>query len=208
MLPAPPAYRNQNADAWTFQPAPVDRGILSFHQSLPSYAATPLVCCNDLAKALGVRMVYVKDESERFGLPSFKILGASWAIYRAVCTKLGHTPDISLLELSKIASGSSISLVTCSDGNWGRSVARMAKYLTIPATVYVPANIDKATQDKIVGEGARCLVSPGDYDASIRAAKKLADQTEGALLVMDTSWVDYTEVPQVRSMEQQNGAQC
>lgn len=176
-----------NADTWSSRTSPVDPSILDFHQSLPFYVATPLIRCESLARALGLRSLYVKDESERFGLLSFKILGASWAIYRAACAKLDLKPDVSLKELSKTASQSSISLVTCSDGNWGRAVARMAKYLTIPATVYVPANIDKATQDKIASERAQCIVSPGDYDASIKAARELAEQTEGGLLVMDTS---------------------
>ena len=114
-----------------------------------------------------------------------------------MCAKVGAEPHVSLSDLSIAARDNNISLVCCSDGNWGRSVARMAKYLSIPATVYVPANIDKATQDKISSEGATCLVSPGDYDAAIKTAQKLANETEGALLTMDTSWEGYTEFPQV-----------
>lgn len=190
-------YQNPMAKGWQCQPRVPDPAILDFHKTLPHYAPTPLMRFDGLAKSLGIRSLHVKDESERFGLPSFKILGASWAIYRAVCAKIDIEPTISLKDLSRSASKSGISLVTCSDGNWGRSVARMAKYLSIPATIFVPANIDQATQDKISSEGAQCLVCPGDYNASIQAAQEFAGEDKGALLVMDTSWEGYTTIPQV-----------
>lgn len=53
---------------------------LAYHRSLPGYRPTPLVDIPGLAAALGVARVLVKDESDRLGLPAFKILGASWAI--------------------------------------------------------------------------------------------------------------------------------
>lgn len=97
------------------------------------------------------------------------------------------------------AGRNTISLVTCSDGNWGRSVARVAQIFGIRrTTVFVPASIDKATRDKISEEGATCLVCPGDYDASVVAARKLANESIGALLVMDTSWEGYQDIPLVR----------
>lgn len=190
------AYSNPKAASWTYRGRPPGKDVLDFHKTLPFYGTTPTIKLETLALSLGVRSLYFKDESQRFGLPSFKILGASWAIYRAVCKELSLEPNVSLDQVSEIARGKGVNLISCSDGNWGRAVARMASYLKIAATIFVPENIDKATQDKISGEGARCLVSPGDYNASIRAAQKLAYETSGALLVMDTSWPGYTEVPQ------------
>ena len=50
--------------------------MLGFHRSLPGYAPTPLRRLSDMAKALGVRDILVKDESQRFGIKAFKALGA------------------------------------------------------------------------------------------------------------------------------------
>lgn len=170
--------------------------IEGFHRTLPEYGETPLISVPELAEELQVGHVFVKDESSRFGLPAFKILGASWAIYRAVCEEVGQEPDVSLHQLGQLAQKREIGLVTCSDGNWGRSVARMGKHLGIPALVFVPQNIDKATQDKVAGEGAEVRVVEGSYDDSIAAARKEANET-GALLVMDTSWPGYEQIPAV-----------
>ena len=42
-----------------------------------------------MARALGLGRVWLKLESERLGLPAFKILGASWAVYRALAERFG-----------------------------------------------------------------------------------------------------------------------
>lgn len=188
-------YLNPPARKWTCE-AIINPAVEQFHRKLPDYAETPLVPLGDLARELGVGHVLVKDESSRFGLPAFKILGASWAIYRAVAAKVGLPPTVSLEELGSAANKQSVKLVACSDGNWGRAVARMARYLGVPATVFVPKNIDKTTQDKIASEGARVPVVQGDYDASIRAAIVEAEGSNG-LLAMDTSWPGYEEIPGV-----------
>src|SRR3989344_1922331 len=54
----------------------------AFHRTLPGYAPTPLVSMPSLAEELGLKSVWVKDESKRFGLNAFKALGASYAIYK------------------------------------------------------------------------------------------------------------------------------
>jgi diaminopropionate ammonia-lyase len=68
---------------------PAGRAPLNFHRRLPGYAATSLVDEPGLADSLGVGKVWVKDESWRLGLPAFKILGASWAVYRALEQRSG-----------------------------------------------------------------------------------------------------------------------
>src|SRR4051794_19201901 len=69
-----------------------DRPI-ELHRRLPGYHETPLVEAPRLAQRLGVAQVFVKDETSRFGLPSFKVLGASWATYAALRDRLGPLPD-------------------------------------------------------------------------------------------------------------------
>ncbi|KAF2436135.1 tryptophan synthase beta subunit-like PLP-dependent enzyme [Tothia fuscella] len=186
-------YLNPSARTWTCK-NPIDPKVLDFHRSLPEYAVTPLTPLCELAKELGIGHVFVKDESNRFGLPAFKILGASWAVYCAVCAKAGLPSTVSIEELGQTAKAKGIRLVTCSEGNWGRSVARMGKYLGIDTTIYVPRYMDEATQVKIRSEGAIVEVVKGEYDDCIVVTREEADRT-GALLVMDTSWEGYEKIP-------------
>ena len=79
---------NPNAREALDGPYP-DRRPQQFHRRLPGYEETPLVDAPKLAGALGVGKVFVKDESNRLGLPAFKVLGASWAVYRALEERLG-----------------------------------------------------------------------------------------------------------------------
>src|SRR5215831_13032710 len=116
-----PWYCSPAARDWTSPPAPC--GASAFHRSLPGYAPTPLVPVPELAAELGVGRLLVKDESSRLGLPAFKILGASWACRQVLHRHPGAT------------------LVTATDGNHGRAVARMAAHFGVGATVFVPVVI-------------------------------------------------------------------
>jgi diaminopropionate ammonia-lyase len=146
---------------------------LAFHRTLPGYAPTPLVEAPAAAAALGVRRVLVKDESSRLGLPSFKVLGASWAIHRALQERPATTR-----------------LACATDGNHGRAVARMARLLGLEATVFVPASMIEARRSAIAAEGAHVEVVDGSYDDAVERAAA-AD----ALVVQDTAWPGYETVP-------------
>lgn len=196
ILPPTNMFLNASARSWAYLGPGPNPAVEAFHRQLPDYNITPLIDLPETAKELGVRRVLVKDESHRFGLPAFKILGASWAIYNAVASECGLSLPCSLETLGSKARSRNLRLVTCTEGNWGRATARMAKYLQIPATVFVPKFMDVATQRKISGEGAEVVVVNGDYDMSIEAARELANN-EGNLLVMDVSWEGYEEVPRV-----------
>lgn len=191
-------YLNPAARGWSCQRTS-DPAVLDFHRGLPDYNVTPLVSLPGLAKELDLGHVLVKDESHRFGLPAFKILGASWAVHRAVAAKVEVPPKTPLNELSIAANAHGVELVACSAGNWGRAVARVAKYLSIPATVFTPQNMSNGTRDLIASEGAKVPVVQGDYDAAVQAAKDEAAKSN-ALLVMDTSWPGYEEIPNVREL--------
>ena len=139
----------------------------AFHRALPGYEPTPLVDAPAAARELGVARVLVKDESSRFGLPSFKVLGASWATHRAV----GDRRDVTL--------------VCATDGNHGRAVAWMARRLGLPATVLVPADMVAARRAAIAGEGARVEVVDGTYDEAVERAAALA--SDDVLVIQDTA---------------------
>jgi diaminopropionate ammonia-lyase len=168
-------YANPGARAWVTTQA--SAGARAFHQSLPGYASTPLVSLPELAAELGTGRVLVKDESSRLGLPAFKVLGASWACHQVLARRPGAT------------------LVTGTDGNHGRAVARMAAHFGVRATVFVPATMLPRTAALIEGEGAEVVHVDGDYDEAVRAAAALAAAHADYALVQDTAWPGYEQVP-------------
>ena len=168
-------YSNPAARSWSAAaPGPTAR---PFHESLPGYRRTPLVSLPSLAAELGVGRVLVKDESSRLGLPAFKVLGASWACKQV----LDGSPDAVL--------------VTATDGNHGRAVARMAKHFGTTATVFVPAVMLRHTAGLIESEGAQVVWVDGTYDDAVRAAARHAGEDPSRELVQDTAWPGYEEVP-------------
>jgi diaminopropionate ammonia-lyase len=195
-------YRNSSAASWVYDGPKINPEVEPFHRSLPDYAVTLLIPLPDLAKQIGIGHVLLKDESNRLGLPAFKILGASWAVYRAVAARCSLPLTSSMKEVGTAAKQSGIRLVTCTEGNWGRAVSRMAKYLDITAIIFVPDFMDEATQRKIESEGAKVVVVDGNYDFSIKAAREEADK--GGLLVMDVSWEGYETIPEVFALAYQS----
>ena len=172
------------------------RAPLGLHRRLPGYAATPLVDAPALAMANGVERVWVKDESSRLGLPAFKILGASWAAYRALAARLGRDPEpwVSLDELRQtLAPLRPLTLATATDGNHGRAVARMAALLGLDADVYVPKGTATARIAAIEAEGARVTVVDGDYDRAVASAAATAG--DRCLAIQDVGWPGYEQVP-------------
>ncbi|KAJ5101693.1 Peptidase M20 [Penicillium alfredii] len=189
-----PVYFNPAAACERISPALTD-GLDQFHRSLPNYAPTPLVPLPDLAAELGVRTILVKDESNRFGLPSFKALGSSWGCFRAITRHLGLPSTLGLEDLSVQAKQSGISLTAATKGNHGRAVAFMARSLGITARIFVPQSMDESTRSLIAGEGAQVVVVAGDYDQAVQEASDAAQETAGALLIQDTAFEGYEDVP-------------
>jgi diaminopropionate ammonia-lyase len=165
-----------------------DRPI-DFHRRLPGYHRTPLVAAPRLAEALGVAKVFVKDETSRFGLPSFKVLGASWAAYAALRERLGPLPDgpLSVEDLhSWAATARPLTLMAATDGNHGRAVARVARWLGLGARIFIPDFVAPGRRRAIESEGADLVVIDGVYDAAVDAALE-ASHAPGALLISDTA---------------------
>lgn len=188
---------NTSASSWRYEGPPSNAEVSRFHSRLPDYNITTLHSLPGLAKDLGIGHLLLKDESNRFGLPAFKVLGASWATFRAVATQCNMPfTTTSFDDLGMSARSLGVSIVTCTAGNWGRAVARMAKYMQLPVTVFVPNIMDENTQSKIASEGAKVVVVDGDYDCAILTARKEAE-APGRILIMDTSWEGYEEIPRV-----------
>lgn len=170
--------------------------VRAFHRRLAGYAPTPLVSLPSVAEWAGVGQLLVKAETERFGLPAFKALGASWATYRVLVDRMGSEPRWETLAELGAATRNALGdlrLVTATDGNHGRAVAWMARELGFAATVFVPAGTADARTAAIAGEGADVVVVDGTYDDAVRAAAELA--SDHALVVSDTSWPGYEDPP-------------
>ncbi|MGD0700385.1 MAG: pyridoxal-phosphate dependent enzyme [Trebonia sp.] len=199
MIPMHQSWFARDARGWTCEPP--DTGAAAFHRGLPGYAATPLVEAPGLAAELGVGRLFIKDESARFDLRAFKFLGASWAGFRAVAARTGYAGPATLdglrahLRGRGIGGDAGLSLVTATDGNHGRAVARTARLLGLPARVYLPRVAPAAVIDRISAEGARITVADSDYDGAVGAARADADSAAGGLLIQDTAWPGYEEVP-------------
>ena len=174
---------------------PVNTASSAFHRAWPDYRPTPLRPAPHVAARLGVASVLVKDESSRLGLPSFKILGASWATYRALCRHLGVTESNAptLADLRQCLASRPLTLVAATDGNHGRAVARMAKLLGLAAHILVPQDMVPARIAVLRAEGAQVTVVAGGYDDAVAASAALADDTH--LVISDTSWPGYMDVP-------------
>jgi diaminopropionate ammonia-lyase len=166
----------------------------SLHRALDGYAPTPLHAAPSLAAELGLGMVLLKDESSRFGLPAFKALGAWWATAWAVAERLGEPALATEPEaLREGARGSGLTLVCATEGNHGRAVARAARALGLAALVVMTEGSVATRVRAIEEEGARVELVEGRYDAALHRAAGLADERH--LLIADTSWPGYEEVP-------------
>lgn len=193
--------------------------VQQFHRQLPNYARTPLISLDDVASDLKVKSVFVKDESNRFGLPAFKILGASWVSIenfehkmfyilreianlelqgscRAIIAKTGISIDSPLEKIAQAAQDEGIVLFTASAGNHGRALAVMARILGIEARVYVPRTVNDQAIRFITSEGAKVTVSTQDYDGAMTEAWNESALTQGGLFVQDAAFSGYHEIPE------------
>lgn len=197
-LTTPSWYLNPKARSWRADSIGDD--VLTFHQGLPGYRRTRLIDIPALAEQLGVGRVLVKDESSRLGLPAFKILGASYAISRVLSERLGCAhAALGFAELTSrlAAAATRPTLVAATDGNHGRAVAHVARLLGLPARIFVPAALPRATIDAVAGERARVTELALPYDDVVSAAARWAREAGGkAVLVQDTAWRGYTRAPQ------------
>ena len=172
--------------------------VRSFHQSFAEYSVTPLVQLKDLAAELGVQGIYVKDESYRFGLNAFKVLGGSYAIAREIGSRLGLAEEElslpRLLQQDVQERLGKLTFVTATDGNHGRGVAWTAQRLGHKAVVFMPKGTAAERLENIRKLGAEASITDYNYDDSVRLARKYAAEHNG-IVVQDTSWEGYEDVP-------------
>ena len=170
-----------------------------FHQSFPQYAETPLAALNALAGYYGVKNVFVKDESFRFGLNAFKVLGGSYAMARCLADFTGRpaeslTYDVITSPEFRKESGE-LTFFSATDGNHGRGVAWSARMLKQKAIILMPRGTQHSRFENIRKEGADVTIEELNYDGCVRKAAEKAKETPGGVLVQDTAWDGYEEIP-------------
>ena len=177
---------------------------IDFHRAISGYEPSASVSVPGLARQLGVGRILVKYELERFGLPAFKIIGASWATYRLLTERFaardGHPPTATTFDGLRAelggdqTAGEPVTLVTATDGNHGRAVARAVPCrFGLAADIYMPAGTAAARVSGIESEGRRATVIPGDYDQAVALVASTASPDR--LVVSDTSWPGYEQIP-------------
>jgi diaminopropionate ammonia-lyase len=165
------------------------RDVHAYYAAHPELVPTPLRSCPALAESLGLQSLSLKDETGRYGISAFKIVGVRYAVHR-----LGDA-------------AASRGLVCATAGNHGRAVARVAHDKRVPCTVFLPVaraaaggahdaelRTRTARVDAMRADGATVVEVDGSYEQAVRAAADYA-QAHGATIVSDTSWPGYDEVP-------------
>ena len=171
--------------------------IRDFHRSFPQYSVTPLAALDNLAGELGVGGIYVKDESPRFGLNSFKALGCTFALAGYIAQTLGKSVwemDYNTLPEAARQLGE-FTFFAATDGNHGRAVAWAARELGQKAVIFMNKGCPQVRLDHIKKEGATASISDLNYDDTIRYVTELAAKTPNSVLVQDTAWEGYEDIP-------------
>ncbi|ETS60310.1 diaminopropionate ammonia-lyase [Moesziomyces aphidis] len=188
--------------------------VRRFHQDvLPGYRKTDLTKLALTSQDLGQSVtrfkgsVYVKDESDRYGLPAFKVLGAAYASFVAMCEAWQldpHTATVQELRHHAQSIAPTPLLVAATDGNHGRAVAFFSNLVGLGARIYIPSGVSLIAETAISAEGPNVdmIRLLEDYDECVRQAAAFAaagDPTQGQqrLLIQDTAWQGYTHIPQL-----------
>lgn len=182
----------------TFLSADTVKKVRAFHKSFPMYRETPLAQLPETAKEMGLDKIYVKDESYRFGLNAFKVLGGSFAIGNYLARKLNKRIDevsfSMLLDPEVKKQLGDLTFVTATDGNHGRGVAWTAQQLGMKSVVYMPKGSAEERLENIRAAGADASITDLNYDDAVRLANRQAEE-KGWIVVQDTAWEGYEEIP-------------
>lgn len=174
------------------------RKAFDFHKKIPGYRVSPLKVLNHLSGFLGLGGIWVKDESERLSLNSFKILGGSYAIYNHIKEVLGVTNrELSFEEITAAKNHEKLKdlvFAAATDGNHGRGVAWTASKLRFRSMIYVHKNTAEARIKTIQDYGATVKIIDGTYDNAVEQVAIDAEKNNWQIIA-DTAWEDYEKIP-------------
>ena len=178
-----------------FVSSDVAKKIRSVYSDMKEYQRTPLVSLEKLSQKIGVSKIWVKDESYRFGLNSFKSLGGIYAIYRTLEEMAGESISISdIFSPSFKDNLGELTFSAATDGNHGLGVAWASMKLGQKAVIYLPKGTVPQRIEAIRKTGAKAVVIDGNYDDAV---EKMArdGQNEGWQVISDTAWGGYRDIP-------------
>ncbi|MGI8316888.1 diaminopropionate ammonia-lyase [Halobacillus mangrovi] len=172
--------------------------VHDLQKSHSSFTETPLYQLNNLAKELNVGEIYVKDESQRFGLNAFKVMGGIYAMAKCIAEKIGEEIEnlsFDVLNSKRVKEQlGDLTFISATDGNHGRGVAWAAKELGYQSVIYMPKGSSEARLEAIRNEGAEAYISDMNYDNAVRYCANLAEKNNW-IMVQDTAWDGYDEIP-------------
>lgn len=189
-------YGNIEASNRLF-PTEISRKTRKFHQQIPGFHISPLKSLTNLAQMHGLGRIWVKDESSRLSLNSFKVLGGSYAVYKFIQQKLGVEKELTyerMISPEVQAELGEITFATATDGNHGRGVAWAASKLGHKSVVYVHRDTSLPRIEAIRSYGAKVTIVDGNYDDAVKQVS-LDAKKHGWQIISDTSWPGYQEIP-------------
>ena len=142
------------------------------------YQPTPLESLNKLSKELELKNIFYKDESQRFGLKSFKALGGAYAV-------------------EKITKGKKDIIVsTATAGNHGKSVAWGAKNLGLNCKIFISENVSETRAEEMRNLNAEVIRVKGNYEDSLNVCKEESKKNNWEI-IQDVAWPNYELVPKL-----------
>lgn len=176
----------------------ISKEVLRFHKTINGYCETELKSLKEFASHIGIKSFYVKDESTRFDLEAFKVLGGSYSVGKLICSKLGmdiKDVDFEYLKSDEVkAKLGDVTFATATDGNHGRGIAWAAKEFGQKAVIYMPKGTAQKRVDHIADLGATAIVTDLNYDDAVRLAFEDGKKNDW-FVVQDTAWDGYTDIP-------------
>jgi diaminopropionate ammonia-lyase len=165
----------------------------------PGYQPSPLQRLDGLASQIGVAAIYYKDESQRFGLKSFKALGGAYAVSRQLRDRIqrqtGESASIDDLLSGRHRDIVKDIVISCAtDGNHGRSVAWGCQMFGCACIIYIHRDVSEGRKQAMQALGAEVIRVDENYDTSVKLAHSDA-AVHGRIIVSDTSYPGYVDIP-------------
>ncbi len=173
--------------------------VVKFHASMEQYKATPMANLKDLAKKIGVSSLHVKDESYRFGLNAFKVVGGVYGLANVLAKYLGL--DFATLDFEELKAPEhrekldAVTIVSATDGNHGCGLAWAGKELNCKVAIHMPKGSAEARVNALRKLGAEVFVTDLNYDDTLRVVIDKAAKDDKQLHVQDQAWESYEEIP-------------
>lgn len=169
--------------------------VFQFHNAIPGYKPTPLRKLKSISRELGLKNIWIKDESLRFDLKAFKVLGASYAFHKILSLKFPALLKNKTIFDEDIKSNfEKMTFVTATDGNHGRGVAWTANKIGCNCKVFMPKGTTDSRYNNIKLLGADVEIINASYDEAVNKARDIAREND-FVLVQDSSWNGYEEIP-------------